>query len=100
GFFGRLLLLDRLEAVADAVARLDERVLRRAAVDLVPQAADEHVDGAVAVGLAAAPDLLQQLVAGRDAAALERELVEEAELGRRQLRRAAVDVRLHLARVD
>ena len=34
------------------------------------------------------------------AAALERERVEQAELGRRQLGALAVDVRLHLARVD
>ena len=70
------------------------------AVDLLPQPADEDVDRAVAVRLAAAPDLLQQLVAGDDAAAVERERVEEPELGRRQPGALAVDERLHLARVD
>ena len=50
--------------------------------------------------LAAAPQLLQQLVAGDDAAAIERELVEEAELGRRQLGALVVDVRLDLERID
>ena len=59
------------------------------AVDLVAQPADEDVDGAVAVALAPAPDLLQQLVARDDAAAVERELVEQPELGRRQARRCA-----------
>ena len=73
---------------------------RRAPVDLLPQAADEDVDGAVAMRLAAAPELLEQLVAGDDAAAVERELVEEPELGRRQLGADAVDEGLHLARVD
>ena len=73
---------------------------RRAAVDLVAQPADEDVHGAVAVALAPAPDLLQQLVAGDDAAALERELVEQPELGRREPGVAALDVRLHVARVD
>ena len=82
---GACRLRHRLELVADAVARLDERVAGRAPVDLLAQAADEDVDRAVAVRLAPAPELLQQLVAGDDAAALERELVEEAELGRRQL---------------
>src|SRR5437868_8605474 len=50
--------------------------------------------------LAPAPELLQQLVARDDTAALERELVEQPELGRRQLRALPVDVRLDLARVD
>src|SRR5207253_2151690 len=39
-----------LELVADAVARLDERVPRGAAVELVAEAPHEHVDGAVAPG--------------------------------------------------
>ena len=89
-----------LELVADAEARVDERVRRRDPVDLLPQPADEDVDRAVAVGLAAAPDLLQQLVAGDDAAAVERERVEQLELGRRQAGALPVDERLHLARVD
>ena len=88
------------ELVADAEARLDERVLRRVAIDLLPQPADEDVDRAVAVGLTAAPDLLQQLVARDDAATVERERVEEPELGRREPDALAVDERLHLARVD
>src|SRR2546429_6329473 len=95
-----LSLWDGLELVADAVARLDERVTRRSAVDLVAEAADEGVDGAVPMQLAAAPDPLQQLVACRHAAAVEGERVEEPELGRGQLRTGAVDVGLHLARVD
>ena len=70
------------------------------AVDLVAQPADEDVDGPVAVALAPAPDLLQQLVAGDDAAAVERELVEQPELGRRQARVAPVDVGLDVVRVD
>ena len=78
-------LRHRLQPVADAVARLDERVGRRLAVDLLAQAAHEDVHGPVAMRLAPAPELLQQLVAGDDAAAIERELVEEAELRRRQL---------------
>src|SRR5207237_9602081 len=94
------LLDDGLQSVPDAVARLDERVSLRAAVDLVAQAAHEHVDGPVAVGLAPAPELLQELVARDDAAALECELVEQAELRWGQLRALAVDERLHLARVD
>ena len=79
------ILRNRLEPVPDAVARLDERVRGRAPVDLLAQAADEDVDRPVAVRLATAPQLLQQLVAGDDAAAVERELVQEPELGRRQL---------------
>ena len=73
---------------------------RRALVDLLAQPADEDVDRAVAVRLAPPPELLEQLVARGDAAVVERELVEEAELGRRQLGARAVDVRLRLARVD
>src|SRR5581483_2845342 len=56
------LLRLRLELVADAEARLDEAVAGRAPVDLLPEPPHEDVDGAVAVGLAAAPHLLQQLV--------------------------------------
>jgi len=62
-----------LEPIPDAEARLDERVNRRAAVDLVPELPDEDVDGAVAIRVAAAPEPLQQLVASDDATALERE---------------------------
>ena len=69
-------------------------------VDLLAQLADEDVDGAVAPRLAAAPEPLHQLVARDDAAALARERVEEAELGRRQLGALAVDERLHDGRVD
>src|SRR5436190_18539703 len=89
-----------LKLVADAEPRLDERVPRRLAVDLLPQPADEDVDGAVAVRLAPAPHLLQQLVAGDDAAAVERERVQQLELGRRQPRACPVDECLHFARVD
>src|SRR5438552_3158203 len=89
-----------LELVADAEARLDERVPRRRPVDLLAQPAHEHVDGPVAVRFAAPPHLLQQLVARHHAAAVERKRVEQPKLGRRQLGAAAVDERLHLAWVD
>src|SRR5438105_14138601 len=91
---------DGFELVADAVARLDEGVTRRLLVDLLPQAADEDVHGTVAVGLAPSPELLQQFVARGDAALIERELVEQPELGRRQLGTTSVDIGLHLAGVD
>ncbi len=52
------------------------------------------------MGLAPSPESLQQLVAGDDPAVLERERVEQAELGGRQLGALAGDVGLHLARVD
>src|SRR3954451_19705410 len=91
---------DGFELVADAVARLDECVVGRALVDLLSEAADEDIDRAVTVRLAPAPELLEELVAGRDAAALESELVEEPELRRRQADRLPVEVGLHLARVD
>src|SRR4051794_35365423 len=94
------LLADGLEFVADAVAGLDEGVLRLEDVDLVAQLADEDVHGAVAMRLATAPDLLQDLVPGDDAAAIEREGVEEAELGRSQLGALPVDVRLNVERID
>ena len=73
---------------------------RRAAVDLLAQLADEHVDRPVAVGGAASPDALQQLVSGQDAARVERERVDEPELGRGQFGTLAVDVRLHVPRVE
>src|SRR5437588_6864882 len=50
--------------------------------------------------LAPSPEFLQELVARDDAPPLERELVEQPELGRRQLRVLAVHERLHLARID
>src|SRR5215211_6762527 len=64
------LLRDRLELVADAVARVQERVPRGAVVDLLSQLPDEDVHGAVTVGGPAAPHLLEQLVAADDAPAL------------------------------
>src|SRR5690348_16842891 len=89
-----------LELVADAEPRLDERVTRRGPVDLLPEPADEHVDRPVAVGLAPAPHLLQQLVARHHAAAVERERVEQPELGRREPGAVAVDEGLNLAGID
>src|SRR5439155_4118705 len=80
----RRLLWHRLELVADAVAGLDERVARRSMVDLLAQAADADVDGAVAVGRAAAPDPLQQLISACDPALVQRKGVEQTELRRRQ----------------
>ena len=73
---------------------------RGAGVDLLAQLADEDVDGAVAVRGAAAPDALEQLVAGEHAALVERERVDEPELGRCQLGAFAVDVRLDVPRVE
>ena len=73
---------------------------RRAAVDLLAQPADEHVDRAVAVTLTAPPQALQQLVARYDAALLERKRIEQSELGRRQLGARSVHERLYLIRVD
>src|SRR5215217_6943957 len=96
---GLRLLADGLELVADAVAGLDEGVLGLEGVDLVAQLADEDVHGAVAMRLAAAPDLLQNFVPGDDAAAVERECIEQTELGRRQLGALPVHVRLHVQRV-
>src|SRR5439155_4318478 len=88
------------QPVPDPVARLDERMAGRAAVDLVAQSTHEDVDGAVAVRLTAAPDLLQQLVAGDDTAALEGQLIEQPELRWSQARALAVDEGLHLSWVD
>src|SRR4029078_4603816 len=82
----------RFELVADAVARLEERVPRRAAVDLLAELADEDVDRPVPVGRAAAPDALQQLVARQDPTGLQGERVGEAKLGWRQVGALAVDV--------
>ena len=73
---------------------------RRPSLDLVAELAHEDVDGPVAVRLPAAPDLLEQLVARDHPAVLERERVEEPELGWRQLDALAVDVRLDVSRVD
>src|SRR5688572_732963 len=94
------LLRGWIELVADAVAGLDEGVRRGARVDLLTQFPDEDVDGAVPVRCAPAPYPLQQLVAGEHAALVERERVDEPELGRCQLRARAVDVRLNVARVE
>src|SRR5205823_536039 len=97
---GRLCLRLRLQLVPHAEAGLDEGVLRGDTVDLLPQPPHEHVDRAVAVRLATPPHLLQQLVTRDHAAPVERERVQQLELGGRQLDARAVDVCLHLARVD
>src|SRR5439155_12602421 len=65
-----------------------------------PQAAHEDVDRAVAVRLAPAPHLLQQLVARDHTAAIKGERVQQLELGWREACALAADERLHLARVD
>ena len=69
-------------------------------VDLLAQLAHEDVDRAVAVRRAPAPDPLEQLVAGEHAAHLERERVQQPELGRRQVGALVVDVGLHVLRVE
>src|SRR5918992_3694664 len=94
------LLRDGFELVADSVARLDERVAHCAPVDFLPELADEDVDSAVAVTLAPAPELLQQLVTADDATPLESEGVQDSKLRRRELRVLAVDVGLDLGGVD
>src|SRR5436305_14933259 len=73
---------------------------RPGAVELLAQLLDEDVDGPVAVRLAPPPEPLEQLVPGDDAPLLERQRVEQAKLGRRQVRAFSCDVRLHVARVD
>jgi hypothetical protein len=52
------------------------------------------------VGLPAAPNLLENLVSGDDAAAVERERIEQPEFRRRQLGTLPVHVGLHVQRVD
>src|SRR6476469_6171833 len=89
-----------LELIADPEARLDKGVRRRLPVDLLAQPPDEDVDRAVAMRFAAPPDLLQKLIARDDAATIEREGIEELELGRRQRRVLPVDECLHLAGID
>ena len=71
----------------------------RAAVDLLPQLADEDVDRSVAVRRASPPDALEQLVSRQHAALLEGEGIDESELRWRQLA-LAVDVGLDVARVE
>src|SRR6266536_1059827 len=61
----------RLELVADAVPRLDEGVPRCTPVDFLPQPPHEDVDRTVAARLAPPPQLLEELVACDDAAAVE-----------------------------
>jgi len=79
---------------------VDEGVARRAAVHLLAELADEDVDGSIAVRRAPPPHALEQLVAREHAPLLPRERVEQAELGRRQLGALAVDVRLHVVRIE
>src|SRR4029078_8241573 len=83
-----------------AVARVDERVLRRASVDLLTEFPDEHVDRTVAVSRAASPDTLEELVAREHSPMLARERVQESELRRCQLRARPVHVRLDVVGVE
>src|SRR5207237_9898751 len=69
-------------------------------VGLLAQASDDVADRPVAVGSPSPPHLLQPLVARDDSAAVERERVQQLELGRRQPGAVPVDECLHLARVD
>ena len=90
---------DRFDLVAHAVARVDERVLRGAPVDLLAKLAHEHVHGPVAVGRPTAPDALQELVARKHAALLASEGVDEPELRGGELRALTVDVGLDVVRI-
>src|SRR5215218_9089003 len=96
----RFVLAPRFELVTHPVARLEECMNRRATVDLVAKLAHEHVHGSVPVAFAPAPQFLEQFVPADDATLLQREGVEETELGRCQTGTLAVDVRLYLAGVD
>src|SRR5712691_6099680 len=79
---------------------MNEKVPGRWTVDLVTELTHEDVDRAVAVALTPAPDPLHQLLARDDAALLERECVQQPEFRRRQPGALAVDVRLHVTRID
>src|SRR5439155_799528 len=91
---------DAARPLADAVARVDERVAGSTAVDLLAQLPNEDVDGSVAVRRAAAPHALKELVAGQHATLLAGERVDEPELGRRELRALAVDEGLDVVRIE
>ena len=73
---------------------------RSVAVDLVAEAADEHVDGPVAMGRPAAPDLLQQLVPRHHPTLLQRQRIQQPKLRRRQLARSPHPQRLHIPRIN
>ena len=88
------------ELVTHSVPSVDEFVGRCTPIDLLPELADEDVDGAVAPRQPPAPDLLEQLVARQHSALVAGEGIEEPELGGRQLDVLAVDVGLEAPRVD
>src|SRR5215204_441244 len=71
---------DRIKLVADSEPGLDEGVIDGPLVDLLAQLADADVDGAVAMCLAPAPYLLEELIASDNTALLETEGVQEAKL--------------------
>src|SRR5690242_11484271 len=100
GLTPRRLLGLGFELVADAEARVDEGVRRSDPVHLLAQPPDEDVHGAVAMGLAAAPDLLQKLVARDDPAAVECQRIQQLELRRGQSGVHAADICLNLSWVD
>src|SRR5262249_55999721 len=85
----------RFELVADAEPRLDERVRRRVAVDLLAEAADEDVDGPVARRVAPAPHPLQRLVARGHAPGPDPERVQATKPGPRPSVSAAPEAPRH-----
>src|SRR5918999_2458202 len=79
---------------------MDERVTGRASVDLLAQAPHVDVDGSIAMRLATTPDLLQELVTGRNPPGLQGERVQKLELGASKPCTVPVYVRLEGAGVD
>src|SRR5204863_3724802 len=90
----------RIEAVADAEVGVDVAPLRRGGLELLPQLADEDVDGAVAVRHRVAPDALVDLLTLEHGAARIREQLKELELATREVERMPGHERLELIRAD
>src|SRR5918994_7882699 len=95
------------EHVADAADRVDERRVRRIALDLAAEPVDMDIDCARLAGVVVPPDALEQLVAGEDLPGMADEEGEELEgfgLHRDDLAVAeqpvAAEVRLDRSKVD
>src|ERR687897_90226 len=78
------------EPVSDVAHGPDEHLVVGAQLRAQPAHVDVH--GPRAAEVVVAPDLLQQLRAGEDAARVLREVLEELELLERQVQRAAADL--------
>ena len=98
--FERRFLIARLKRIAEAAHRMNQPGRRRVLFDLLAQAQNIHVDGAIGDGAILPPNGVQQLFAAEDHARPAHQKFQQPELGGGQGEVLAVELHLAAAAVE